>query len=215
MRDAVWEAFVPFTERFEGSVPFFYCDIKGLVTIAIGNLVDPREAAIGLPMMRPDGTAATWEEIAMAWDDVKARQDLKMRGGMAYRDVTTLRLTDEGISTVVHRKLSQVDEHLSNRFAQWAQWPADAQLGTLSMAWACGPAFHFPHWELAALAGDWFLAASESRIDEHGNPGVKPRNRANMILFENAAHVLKDGKDPDVLYYPTALVAPTDPAPAC
>ena len=49
-------------------------------------------------------------------------------------------------------KLGQMDAYLAKRFPEWEEWPADAQLATLSMAWACGPAFRFPRLEAALRA---------------------------------------------------------------
>ncbi len=190
MRPEVRDGFVAFTERFEGSVPFLYLDVKGLCTTAIGNLVDPLETAYNLPLMRPDGTLASHQEIAAEWHAVKARQDMRLQGGMAYRAVTQLRLTPAGIGSVVLGKLAQVEEHLAGRFPEWESWPWQAQLGVLSVSWACGPAFHFPHFEMALRTQDWALAAVECHLDDSSNPGLRPRNAANKALFLEAAALL-------------------------
>jgi GH24 family phage-related lysozyme (muramidase) len=218
----------------EGAVPFLYLDVKGLVTTAIGNLVDPLPAALGLPLVRPDGSKATQSEIAAEWANVKGRTDLKLRGGMAFKSVTRLRLTEEGVQQVVARKLTQMDAYLARRFrctehddcrAQvelgsectafgYASWPADAQLGVLSMAWACGPAFDFPHLERALREGDFLAAAAECFMNEAGNPGLRPRNRANRVLFRNAAFALGAKLDPDLLFYPRDLSGEADTLPS-
>jgi GH24 family phage-related lysozyme (muramidase) len=221
MHQSVRDAFVPFTAPMEGVVRFLYLDVKGLVTTAIGNLVDPMEAALALPLMRPDGTRASREDIAAEWANVKARQDMRMRGGMAYAAVTRLRLTDEGVRQVVAGKLAQMESYLARRFPEWEEWPADAQLATLSMAWACGPAFRFPRLEAALRAQDWITAANECRMDERGNPGLRPRNKANRTLYRNAYHVAASGflgppLERDRLYWPAALedATPTEAPPA-
>lgn len=205
MRESVRAGFIPFTSPLEGVVDFLYCDVKGLVTTAIGNLVDPVDYALVLPFVRPDGSYAEREEIRDAWLAVKARQDLKLRGGMAYRDVTTLRLTKEGIAAVVGRKLDQNDAYLRARFSEFEEWPADAQLATHSMAWACGPAFRFPVLEAALRAQNFSLAAIECTINETGNAGIRPRNVANRTLYTNAARVLAFELDRSVLWYPRAV----------
>jgi GH24 family phage-related lysozyme (muramidase) len=49
MFSSVQSAFRSFTEQFEGCVSFMYLDVKGLVTVGIGNLVDPVGVAQALP----------------------------------------------------------------------------------------------------------------------------------------------------------------------
>lgn len=232
MRESVRSAFVGFSAAYEGVVPHLYLDVKSLVTTAIGNLVDPIGMALGLPFVRPDGVLATPDEIRAEWELVKARgatttvQDPDWTddagnvhqgeirtvflhgppnpssGGMAFRKVTALRLTPAGIEQVVTRKLDEMDRHLRKRFVHYDTWPADAQLATLSMSWACGPAFRFPRLEAALMAGDFKTASEECRIDETGNPGVKPRNLANRTLYENADWVVVGDLDVDTLYWP-------------
>lgn len=213
MRASVRAAFVPFTAPIEGVVPFLYLDVRGLVTTAIGCLVDPVAYAMVLPFKRLDGSAATREEIAEEWHKVKFRQDLAHKGGMAYRGITSLRLTQAAIDELVGKKLDQIDDHLSRRFVDYASWPADAQLALLSQAWAIGPAFNWPMLVAALRARDFIMAANEAHISEHGNPGVAPRNRANRVLWRNAAYVLGEGLDPEPLYWPRDLFAEDETQP--
>ncbi len=223
MKPAVRASFLRFTAPLEGSVPWMYLDILGLVTVAVGNLIDPIGYTVLLPFVRPDGSPASESEIAEAWHAVKSRPELAKQGYRAAERVTSVRLTPFGIETVVLKKLDEIDAALSRRFADYPSWPADAQLATLSMAWACGAAFHFPRLDAALRALDFARfdggeiiggAAFECTINEHGNPGVVPRNAANRLLYANAAHVREQGLDPDVLYWPKVLddaVADTDP----
>ncbi len=185
MKPEVRDGFVAFTARFEGVVPFMYLDVLGLVTVAIGNLIDPMPA--GLPFVRPDGTPATQAEINAAWHGVKARQDLRMAGGMAFRGVTSLRLTPAGVESVVLAKVAEMWAHLSRRYADLEEWPWQAQMALLSMSWASGPAFAAPHFDAAARAHDWATAATECHFDDTHNPGLRPRNAANRDLFLTAA----------------------------
>ncbi len=39
--------------------------------------------------------------------------------------------------------------------------------------------------------------------EEARNPGIRPRNDANVQLFTNAADVLSKGANPDLLYWPS------------
>lgn len=212
MRAAVRAGFVGFSTPLEGLCDWLYCDVKGLVTTAIGNLVDPIQFALPLPFMN-GGLPATIDEIAEEWRAVKGRPDLAHLGGGAYRGMTKLRLSAAGIDQVVSRKLVQNDVYLRARFTGYEEWPADAQLGILSMAWACGPAFRFPMFEAAVRAGDFVLASQECKMNEAGNPGLVPRNAANRQLFMNAARVIELGLDHERLWYPRVIgdEPPTDP----
>ena len=196
MRPSVRDAFVSFTAPMEGVCTWMYCDVLGLVTTAIGNLIDPIQIALPIPFRHADGTFATRNEVAAEWSRIKARQDLKMHGGGAYRAIATLHLDSAGVDLVVSRKLSQMDAYLAIRFPDYEDWPADAQLATLSMSWACGPAFHFAALEADLRAGDFASAATHCTINESGNPGVIPRNVANRVLYANAARVVGEHLDP-------------------
>lgn len=231
MRDSVRYAFISFTSPLEGVVRWLYLDVKGLVTIAIGNLVDPIGAALALPLVRPDGTRATRDEIAAEWQLVKSHPEAARLGHRSLERATHLRLTDAGVDQVVGAKLTQMDIQLATRFREhsdclqhpqlgWAcgcgyeTWPADAQLATLSMAWACGPAFRFPHLDACLRKRDFLGASYECGIDTRNNPGVVPRNAANRTLYRNAALVMSAGLDLDTLHWPKALTdeRPTVPS---
>ncbi len=186
MWPCVASTFAAFTERFEGHVPFMYCDVKGLVTTGRGNLIDPVTSALVLPW-QISGMAATRLQIATCWQVVKSRQDICQQGGMAYQNITDLRLAEEAIDALTNSKMLEMETHLKARFPLWETLPADAQLAVLSMAWACGPAFHFPKFEAALVNLDMWTCAVECHLDETGNPGLKPRNVANSQLFKDAA----------------------------
>lgn len=191
----------------EGVVPWMYLDILGLVTTAIGNLIDPRQYAMKLPWRRRDGGLATPAEIITEWERVKNTPALAKWGHRAAEQVTSLRLDPEGIEQVVFGKLHEMNGRLAARFPQFEDWPADAQLATLSMSWACGPAFRFPRLEAALRDYDFATAAEHCHINEAGNPGLVPRNRANKMLYRNAARSHAFHLDPDALVWPTDLAS--------
>lgn len=205
MRPAVRANFVAFTEPLEGSCSYLYADVLGLVTTGIGNLVDPVMYALDLPWKRPDGSRASRDEIALAWHTVKDDPHAARLGHRYAARLTTLRLAPEDVSALVLGKLDANDAALRKRFPEWEQWPADSQLATHSMAWACGPNFRFPRLEAALRARDFLLAAEECHMRTDGNPGIVPRNTANRILYRNAAL----SRDPELLYWPRDLA--TDP----
>ena len=218
MRPSVRDVFYDFTARFEGVVPWLYADVLGLVTVGVGNLVDPMSTALVLPFLRQNGEPATRGQIADEWQRVKNDPKCASLGHRYAERITSLRLTTEGVTDLVLGKLEANDHALARRFASWEEWPADAQLATHSMAWACGPAFHFPRLEGALMARAFAAAAEEAHIRTDNNPGVVPRNTANRLLYKNAAAVVSQSLDPAALYWPRDLSAPlgdadTDPPP--
>lgn len=187
MKPETRSRFVAFTAKFEGCVSWMYLDVLALCTTAIGNLIDPIDAALALPWKRPDGTDATPSEVAYEWHIVKNRDDMKLHGGGAYAKITKLRLTEDGILLTVTKRLNQMDSALAKRYAGWEELPWQAQLAVLSMAWAAGPAFKAPKFDAAMKARDWKTCAVESHLNDTHNPGLRPRNDANRKLFEEAA----------------------------
>jgi GH24 family phage-related lysozyme (muramidase) len=205
MYSSVRNGFPGFTQPLEGRVSWMYLDVKGLVTIGVGNLIDPQSAAVGLPFVhKTDGSAASIAEIAAEWTALKGNQALATKGYRACDPLTKLRLTDEAIDALVLGRLDQNEAFLKKTFTAWDQWPADAQLGVLSMAWAMGPGFpvDWPTFTAACKAQDWSTAAANCHISEIGNAGVKPRNVADVLLFNNAAVVAGSGQDASNLVYP-------------
>ncbi len=205
MRDSVRAAFVEFTAKFEGVVPWMYQDVKGLVSIGIGNLIDPIQMAMALPFVHMDGSSADRAEIAAEWLRIKNYPNAAALGHRAVEHVAQLRLTAGGVQDLVARELARMDAQLAGRFPGYPAWPADAQLGTLSMAWACGPGFRFPKLAAALNARDFSTAAGECHMDDLDNPGLRPRNAANVVLYRNAATVVAGGTDPDILHWPVQM----------
>ena len=217
MHDSVNSQFPIFSTKFEGRVAWMYCDILGLVTIGVGNLIDPEEAAVGLPFVhKADQSPATTDEIRSEWRLLKGRSaDLGKKGHRACESITALRLTESAIDDLVRSKVHTNETFLKKTFPDFDEWPADAQLGMLSMAWAMGPAFtaKWPGFTKACIAHDWTAAAANCRMNETGNPGIVPRNNADVLLFSNAAVVAASGGDVTTLWWPESAPASAAPAP--
>jgi len=230
MRDAVRDAFYRFNAPMEGEVPHLYVDVKNLVSIGVGALVDPLALALHLPLKRADGSLATREEIITDWNAVKNGPDFARLGYRAAAKVVKLHLEPLDLEQLLLGKLAQNDAYLAHRFSAsnngnelgFEAWPADAQLGAHSLSWACGPAFKFPNLEAALRVMDFETSAIECFMPEEKTiSGLRPRNRANKLLFQNAAIVLAEHLDPDVLYWPRDLTKPsvdpqadTEPVPS-
>jgi GH24 family phage-related lysozyme (muramidase) len=202
---AVARAFFSFSEQFEGYVLSPYLDVKGLVTVGVGNLIDPIGAALALPWKLPDGSLAPPAVVSEQWLRLKARQDLKRLHWKYAAGLTSIRLTTADVDALVAAKLMANADYMQTHYFQyWPDWPADAQLGVSSMAWACGPAFptKFGNFTGFAKKQDWKNAGLCSAIRTEGNPGIIPRNKANLLLFNNAAFVHTQQLAVDVLHWP-------------
>ncbi|MBD1909130.1 MULTISPECIES: hypothetical protein [unclassified Leptolyngbya] len=214
MHQSVLDIFYDFNAPLEGVLHWMYLDIKSLVTIGVGNLIDPMSAALNLPFEYDEqpGSYATQDEIIAEWQLVKSRTDLARKGANAFRKLTRLRLSDDAIRSLVNDKLLANEAYLKRTFLDFDYWPADAQLGVLSMAWAMGAGFpsSWPRLRAACLNQDWNAVAANCRMNETGNPGVIPRNDANQTMFTNAAHIAEFGDrygyQWDVVYYPTVIL---------
>ncbi|WP_035748934.1 peptidoglycan-binding protein [Arthrobacter sp. 35W] len=230
MRSSVRNYWLEFNSPLEGRVHFMYLDVKGYVSTGVGNLIDatkqpltaptPAERSASLAMAwaiawarNDDGAGAVQDEIAAEWDTVKSRMDLAHLGGGHFAPpVTSLCITDEEIDRIVFQRLDAMESYLRGRppFADFDNWPADAQLGLLSMSWGMGPAFKFPKFQGFAAQRDWTSASSECRFNPEIGTIVK-RNNLDQQCFLNAARVDAEGLDPEVLLIAGGAPTPVGP----
>lgn len=227
MQQSVRDAWLAFNDPLEGRVPFMYLDVKGLVTTAIGNLIDATQGSLRAPTdaerqsshamarqfawQHDDGSLASPDEIDAAWDTVKSHLERAGNGGGTFGDLTTIRLSPDEIERIVFEKLDQMEGFLKGRheFASFEDWPADAQLGLLSMSWALGPAFHFPNFQGFVQNGDWDGASTECRFGPEAGTIIE-RNDRDQQLFRNAAQAVAQGLDFAVLQFqPPPRARPT------
>lgn len=168
MHDAIPTVWIDYNQDLEGIVTTMYADVLGLVSIGMGNLIDPIELAVTLPFHLPGGIPATTAEIRRAWKAVKDDPNCRVRGWKyaAELPLNNVRLYMADVEKLVEEKLRQNDRFLLSRFPDWEARPADAQLAVHSMAWAMGPAFFrkFPRFTLAFGRGDY--AACSRRVGE-------------------------------------------------
>jgi hypothetical protein len=231
LKQSVVEAWHSFSEPLEGRVPHMYLDVLGLVTCAVGILVDgsqtpgnvtPWAPALLLPWKRDsDGLPANDFEIRDAWSRLKARPDLAHRNVSHARALTGLHLDDADIDALVADKLESnaafIAEHY---FFNFPSFPADAQLAIMSIAWACGPGFpaKWPNFRAAVEAENWLGARDncDIRIGTPGtpsfNPGVVPRNKANRVCLANAAIITAEHMAPELLSWPSIAAANVPPS---
>lgn len=202
MRRSVSAAFFDVNRRseFEGYVPHFYADVKGLVTIGVGNLCDPLSSALTLPMRRSDDSLATAEEIRADWRAVKTDPLMAKEGWKRAARVCKLHLSENDIRTLVHRRVCEMAGDLRGQFADFDTWPADAEFGLLSLSWARGSHWYesaYPRMTATLRARDFFAASKECGLAG----GYKARNALNRACFRSAARVEAEGLDPEELHY--------------
>src|ERR1035437_159744 len=211
--------FRSFNEPFEGVVPWMDQDIKGLITVGVGNLIDPVAAATELPFrwknkpgLKTPGMPASKADIEAEWKKIKDDSTLALKGHRACEGITNLELSDEGINALIGKRLQQNEAYLVKQapFKNFDQWPADAQMALLSIARAMGPGGPPQFKTMAAGCEklDFDKAAANCRIDETGNPGIVPRNKADKLLFGNAAAMVAATMDFSVLHYPAIVTKP-------
>jgi hypothetical protein len=221
IRQSVRDAWLGYTAPLEGeAVPHMYVDVIGLVTVAYGNLIDasqsgsksPWTPALELPWRWPDGGLASATQVQADWLHLKRNETaLRHRSLAVQATFTTVRLDRAACEALVFDTLEDMANHLARaHFPAFASFPADGQLGILSLAWAAGSDWprKFPRCKASILAGRWDEAAIEGQLstiaaDGHTpNPGVIPRNRAQRLCFANAFGVTFAGLDPAPLHWP-------------
>lgn len=206
MKKSVQKVFPSFTSKFEGRINCMYLDILGLVTSGFGCLIDPLALAMPLIWMKKDGSQAKPEDITAEWNRVKAMQDKRMLGVKVFQDSAELTLPENVIDTLCSFRANLNSNQMRKAFPEYDNWPADAQLGVMSIAWAAGTGVFFnggfPKFVKAANSGDWVTAAKEGQLNAKGNAGLVPRNKVQVLCFNNAATVAKNGSDTDILYWP-------------
>ncbi len=204
MRVVVAASWLDFTEPIEGGVQCLYNDVRGLTTIAYGNLVNTPGEAAALQLVHRDGTFATAAEKIAAWHAVHDDPSSAAGGWRYAAKLTPLRLTRDGMNSLALVKLYDNDRTLLSRLPDWESYPACAQMAFHSLAWACGAKAQFPRLFSDAVRRDWEACAVEIHMNEWTpegihNKGLIPRNVANKVLLRNAHRVDAFHLDPDLL----------------
>lgn len=216
MHSSVETAWLEYIKKSEGDIAYMYLDTKGLVTVGIGNLIDPVSLALSLPFQFksnnsasvPAGRIATRAEIESEWKHIKNhpnRIQMARFGHKLCATETNLELTVAERRLLFDRKTRSNEIQLRQWFAQWDSWPADAQMAIFAMAWGLGAAFarNWPRFTAACNSLDFDAAAKES----HVSSWRLERNQATLRLLSNAARVLNnpDHYVASKLYYPAVL----------
>jgi hypothetical protein len=194
VRQVVADTFPLWSAHFEGELRFFYLDVKRLVTVGVGNLVDPYVPGL-------DFGGASEADIRRAWLAVKNDTTLDpRRGGAQYGSLTSIRMTDAGISALIRRKMLADEVVLKTFLPNWEAAPAQAQLATLSHSWAYGPNFppKWPKWTACFNAGD-FAGASVQDAPSAAEMAVQNASFHARVAAEQALLATCLSVDPDYL----------------
>lgn len=216
LRQAVVNAFPDFSGKFEGkALPYMYADSKGYITTGTGNKIDPINQALILPWKRPDGSLASQQEIADAWNTVKSAYPGVQ--STASQSLTNLRLDADGLDRLLFGTLASFNDYLKAHVPNYTQAPADAQMGHNSLAWAYGPGVYgvlgsYGPQLLSAFANNDYATAAAlldpaTAHEQSINPGIVPRIAATKQLFLNADAAIKKKANLDSLYFPGAVIA--------
>ncbi|MCY1004465.1 peptidoglycan-binding domain-containing protein [Nannocystis pusilla] len=218
MYESVRAAYVDFTatSELEGAVEHMYLDVKGLVTVGIGTLIEAPDGrmmdkALSIQFFfrgQPD-QLATHDDIRADFHAVNSMAP--GLGKQAYQDRTKLDISNDEMARLVLEMLDSLATELRKtpEFSDLDLWPADAQMALLSMAYPLGGAFaqggRYPNFRAAVDAWDFVAAAHESHISEENNPNMRARNWANELMFVYADRVHKLGLPYDTPIFPNVL----------
>lgn len=202
MRASVRKALPIFNEPFEGTVYHMYLDMKGLVTVGQGNLIEPIQLGWSYPWRRKDGSLASQSEYIAEWNIINSKPELAKDGWTAATRYCNLHLSKEDVESLCYEKMDSNEVFLKQRIPEFDALPADAQLMLHSWAWAVGPMAKYPQMIRLINAKAFGAAANECDI----NPKVGTiilRNAANRQCLLNAAWARDNGADYDHLFYGT------------
>jgi hypothetical protein len=212
-RNTVTDAFAKTQAAWEGEADVMYTDVLGLVTTAIGYLIDDKSGpngygpALTIPWVhKSDGQPATRDEIIQDWQTVKNAHN--QSGGFDLpndKKITQLKIPENVIQDLTASRMASNEKELLKSLPGFANFPADAQMAIHGMAWAMGaafvPAYGFQAFADAANRGDWAAAKANSAFK-----GAAPKRKAaHDQMFDNAAAVVANKLDPDKLWYPDTV----------
>lgn len=218
MRDSVSPGLRALTQNHEGFMRHMYLDNRGLVTTALGRLIDTSDpdknvmgGTITADAMRfpwkVNGRPATPEEIRSSWLAVKNSQHRKEQGGGFHSNIpgNIVRLDDDAVEDIYRETVASFEKIIRGYFPSYDAWPADAQLVALSIAYGVGPHFARTYKKFRAAANDGPTPDFERMAEESGMKNNPGRTRDHQIAMMNAAAVARGGGDPDTLYFPESV----------
>lgn len=213
---SVIDAFPRATLPLEGCVLWPYQDVFGLVTTGYGCLCNTEAELAKISWVGDPSSATIANELA------KLRAYPRALHWRRYEAATTLRMTQASADALLDARAADFAAYMqAHFFADFEDWPADAQLALLLMAWACGPGFPaiFKTFTAFAKKRAWADAAKCAKIKvgtpghSDYNPGIVPRNAQIALCLANATEIdSDDGMPTPALYWPGHVTASLDPS---
>jgi GH24 family phage-related lysozyme (muramidase) len=201
--DSVVDTYVAgICQRFEGVVPHFYLDTRGLVTIGTGNMVPDVAAALKLPLRTPGGEPATAAQISSEFLRVRAMTHGHMP--QFYQTATSPLLGSADNAALLRSRCVAFESQLTGNFAGYWLYPVDARIALLDMVYNLGLGraprsgvegsglLGFTHLGAAVRNHDWAGAADCCARDVH-DPAFCARNAWTRSQFISAAKEVNGG----------------------
>lgn len=209
MWDATRAAFYGLTLPLESDIPHMYRDIKGYLTWGMGIKDDPGPTMTtrARQWIKCNGYDATDAEIVAEWNKIKAGPI----GADAASKIAGMYCPQAERDQAFWVEVINMEQIIKDQFPSWEDWPADAQLALLSMAWNFGPAFKVPPapsgggWpDLAAHLDSWNFDWAAG----HCQPAAGPNQRSRQckVLFYQASRSHLRALNAGVLYGPGPVI---------
>lgn len=202
MRPLVREQFIAFLSSFEPLCHWMHLDRSGQVVVGPCCSLEPLDRALNLQWTDRQGRPISDANlIASDWVRVKRNRLLAHQGAARAAPFTNLLLSPPALEHLILGRLDVLEKGIIvPLFRTWEDWPAPAQLATLSMAWIDrNIADTFPRWQRAARNHTWRTCARECNFATTGRPELVARNHASQRLFEQAFECVMNGVEPSTL----------------
>jgi GH24 family phage-related lysozyme (muramidase) len=154
-----------FALSFEGSVPYMFRSLNGMVVIGVGHSLYSSMDAQALPFVDGNtGAPATPEQIENAFGVVASAPI--GAGVTSYAKLTALRLPDAEVERLLDADLADLKASMARAFPAWGTYPEPAQLAMMDMAFHLGISGlrKYTQLLLAADRGDWAVCAEQSHV---------------------------------------------------
>lgn len=167
---------------FEGNSQWMYLDIKGLVTIGSGYLVQNLSEAIRLNFLDPS-LKENARVDAIAKDFLRVRAMAPAKLFTYYRIDSSPLLAQSTIDSLIGVKLNEFHYEILELLPELETYPDGVQAGLLLLTYAVGAKGLAQYHELLAdiRQGEWAAAGTNSAIS---GKAYKDRNTYTAKLFQ-------------------------------
>ena len=162
----------------EGCIAHMYLDTVGTVTVGVGNMLKKPSSAASLPFeVEATGEKASAAAIEEEFDLISQQESA--RPAKYYKQFTQLVLNEHEINQLVDVRLDNFESKLRRDFPKYDEYPDEARLGLIDMAYNLGNKGlikKFPTFANAVRKADWLTCANECRrkqIQESRNDIVR------------------------------------------